>query len=154
MPPTNAATAVMVVKNMGTVGSQLWNVVRRWLGSGKAIGWASCGDILPIAQSTSLAALSPASTAPSMEPTNIFMLSTEYTYILLLLVLVRPTDWEAIFSLLFSVCGWNHIVWPLIWKLLSSTFTWNFLFCIFYLGKKKRRIIMQTPTHHLPKRKF
>ena len=81
MPPTKVATAVTVVKNMGTVGSQLWNVVRRWLGSGWAIGWASCGDILPIAQSASLAALSPASTAPSMEPTsNIFTLGAEYTY--------------------------------------------------------------------------
>lgn len=83
MPPTKAATAVTVVKNMGTVGSQLWNVVRRLLGSGQAIGWASCGDILPIAQSTSLAALSPASTAPSKDPTNIFTLGTEYTYVTL-----------------------------------------------------------------------
>ena len=73
MLPTKAATAVTVVKNMGTVGSQLWNVVRQQGTGGTScdggsVWWTSCGDILPMAQSTSLAALSPACTAPSMYP--------------------------------------------------------------------------------------
>ena len=29
----------------------------------------------------------------------------------------------------FWVCGWNPQVWPLRWKLLSSTFLWNCLLC-------------------------
>ena len=73
MLPTKAATAVIEVKNMGTVGSQLWNVVRQQGTGGTScdggsVWWTSCGAILPIAQSTSLAALSPACTAPSMYP--------------------------------------------------------------------------------------
>ena len=29
----------------------------------------------------------------------------------------------------FWVCGWNPVVWPFKWKLLSSTFLWYCLFC-------------------------
>ena len=38
------------------------------------------------------------------------------------------------------VCGWNPIVWPFKWKLLSSTFLWYCLLCCsrwFYLLKWK-----------------
>ena len=152
MPPTKVATAVTVVKNMGTVGSQLWNVVRRWLGSGCAIG---CGDILPIAYSTSLAALSPASTAPSMEPTSIiFTLGTEYTYITL--TGIGKTNWlgcNFFTSFLcvdeITLCDHSNESY---WAVISHE-TFCFVFFILEKKKKKRKII-QTPITTFQKGKF